>query len=788
MSSLHIIDRPTVGTEGGPEGKQESSLFPDLETQYRTLFAMMAEGAMLQGADGRVLAINPAAEGILGCSAGALAEGTSAFSGQILREDGNPFPVERQPWTVALRTGRPQEKVAMGIRRGDGTLSWVVANTQPLFAHGQSTCHGVLTVFQDFTRQRLAEEELRQDEEGLQSLFEAVPNPFFIKDRDGRYLGCNSAFDAYLGLSRDQIIGRTVYDIAPKELADRYFAADQELFDHPGTQVYEARVRWADGSLRDVILHKSPLFGAGGEIRGLTGIIVDITERKRMEQALRQREQQYRTLVEHSPDLIVRYDTGLRRIYVNPAWERASGLAAEEVIDIPPTETPKVPQPVSKVYLQALQQALESGTRQSVEFSWVNAHGKTLFLQHAVVPETDQNGEVVSLLSVGHDITGFKHAEEALRNSESHLRRVNRALLTLSAGNETLVRAGSEQELLEQMCGVMVDVGGHVLASIGQVSQDGLSIEPRAWAGVDGASLRKCVSTGRCSPLAAALEQGRAVVVHDITDDPLCCECEARSQAGDIRSGMVLPLCSEGETLGTFSIYSSSPSAFDDDEIALLTELGNDLAYGIRSLRTRLGREEGLRHIQETMEATIQALANTLEFRDPYTAGHQRRVAQLAREIARDLGLEEDRIRGLYLASVVHDIGKVRVPAEVLIRPGRLSQLEFDIVMTHVEAGYDILKAIDFPWPIAQIVRQHHERMDGSGYPLGVGSEALLLEARILSVADVVEAISSFRPYRPALGIERGLQEIEAGRDRLFDSEVVDACIRVIREKGFVFE
>lgn len=725
MSSLHIIDRPTVGTEGGPEGKQESSLFPDLETRYRTLFAMMAEGAMLQGADGRVLAINPAAEGILGCSAGALAEGTSAFSGQILREDGNPFPVERQPWTVALRTGRPQEKVAMGIRRGDGTLSWVVANTQPLFAHGQSTCHGVLTVFQDFTRQRLAEEELRQDEEGLQSLFEAVPNPFFIKDRDGRYLGCNSAFDAYLGLSRDQIIGRTVYDIAPKELADRYFAADQE---------------------------------------------------------------QYRTLVEHSPDLIVRYDTGLRRIYVNPAWERASGLAAEEVIDIPPTETPKVPQPVSKVYLQALQQALESGTRQSVEFSWVNAHGKTLFLQHTVVPETDQNGGVVSLLSVGHDITGFKHAEEALRNSESHLRRVNRALLTLSAGNETLVRAGSEQELLEQMCGVMVDVGGHVLASIGQVSQDGLSIEPRAWAGVDGASLRKCVSTGRCSPLAAALEQGRAVVVHDITDDPLCCECEARSQAGDIRSGMVLPLCSEGETLGTFSIYSSSPSAFDDDEIALLTELGNDLAYGIRSLRTRLGREEGLRHIQETMEATIQALANTLEFRDPYTAGHQRRVAQLAREIARDLGLEEDRIRGLYLASVVHDIGKVRVPAEVLIRPGRLSQLEFDIVMTHVEAGYDILKAIDFPWPIAQIVRQHHERMDGSGYPLGVGSEALLLEARILSVADVVEAISSFRPYRPALGIERGLQEIEAGRDRLFDSEVVDACIRVIREKGFVFE
>jgi PAS domain S-box-containing protein/putative nucleotidyltransferase with HDIG domain len=622
----------------------------------------------------------------------------------------------------------------------------------------------------------------------LQSLFDVIPNPFFVKDAAGRYLACNAAFERYLGLGRTEIVGKTVYDISPKELAERYFAADQALFDHPGTQVYEASVRWSDGSLRDVIFHKATLLGADGKVAGLTGIILDITERKRMEQALRQSEQQYRTLVEHSPDLIVRYDTELRRIYVNPAWERASGLSADEVVNAPMTVIPRVPQPVVNEYVVALQQALATGSRQSAEFDWVNARGETLSLQYVIVPECDQDGKVVSVLAVGRDVSEHARTEVALRDSESHLRRVNRALRTLSAGNETLVRAASEQELLDQMCQVLVEVGGHVLAFIGGEAQDGRGVALRAWAGADDPALRECVRVGTCRPLVEAIKRGRPVVIHDTARDPLCEACGGQFHACGVKSNAILPLQSEGEHLGALSIGSDDLAAFDDDEVVLLTELGGDLAYGIRALRNRLGREDGLRRIQTTMEATIQALASTVEFRDPYTAGHQRRVAQLARAIGREMGLSDDSVNGLYLAAIVHDIGKIRVPAEVLTRPGKLSNLEFDIVKTHVEAGYDILKAIDFPWPIAEIVRQHHERLNGSGYPNGIASAELLLESRILAVADVVEAIASFRPYRPALGIDTALTEIEAGRGVLFDSDIVDACIRQFRESNFTFE
>lgn len=630
-------------------------------------------------------------------------------------------------------------------------------------------------------------EALLRGDAGVQSLFEVIPNPFFAKDRSGHYLGCNTAFERYLGLSRDQIVGKTVYDISPWELADRYFAADQALFEHPGTQVYEANVRWADGSLRDVIFHKATFAGADGDVAGLTGIIVDITERKRMELALRQSEQQYRTLVEHLPDLIVRYDAELRRIYVNPAWEKASGLSAAEVINVPMTGIPRVPQPVVDEYLAALRQAFASGTRQEVEFAWINARGEKLDLQYVVVPECDEDGKVVSVLAVGRDVSEHTRTEEALRHSEAHLRRVNRALRTLSAGNETLMRAASEQELLDRMCRVMVDVGGHVLAFIGGAAQESQDVELRAWAGPDDAGLRECVRTGACRPLVKALERGRPVVIHDMARDPLCKECGGRFRACGVGSGLILPLQSEGESLGALSICSNDLAAFDEDEVVLLAELGGDLAYGIRALRNRLGREEGLRHVQATMEATIQALASTVEFRDPYTAGHQRRVAQLAVAIGHELELAEDRITGLYLAAIVHDIGKIRVPAEVLTRPGKLSAIEFDMVKTHVEAGYDILKAIDFPWPIADVVKQHHERLNGSGYPGGLTGGALLLESRILAVADVVEAIASFRPYRPALGVDTALAEIEAGRGLLFDSVVVDACIRQFREKNFAF-
>jgi hypothetical protein len=196
--------------------------------------------------------------------------------------------------------------------------------------------------------------------------------------------------------------------------------------------------------------------------------------------------------------------------------------------------------------------------------------------------------------------------------------------------------------------------------------------------------------------------------------------------------------------------------------------------------------QRSLEKLQVTLEGTIHALASAVEMRDPYTAGHQRGVAQLACAIAKEMGLAEEQIEGIRMAGLIHDIGKINVPAEILSKPGTLNGLEFGLIKTHPQVGHDILNGtLEFPWPVAQIVLQHHERMDGSGYPQGLSGEEILLEARILGVADVVEAMASHRPYRPALSVSQALEEISQNRGILYDPEVVDACLKVFTEKGF---
>jgi len=249
----------------------------------------------------------------------------------------------------------------------------------------------------------------------------------------------------------------------------------------------------------------------------------------------------------------------------------------------------------------------------------------------------------------------------------------------------------------------------------------------------------------------------------------------------------MLPLASGDRVFGVLTIHSAEAHAFDEEEVRLLAELGEDLGYGLSALRTRADHERALQRLEASMEATVQAIAGTVEMRDPYTAGHQQRVAQLAVAVARELGMAESDVHGLYLASIVHDLGKIHVPAEILSKPGRLSRIEYELIKTHATAGFELLKSVDFPWPIAQIVSQHHERLDGSGYPHGLAGDEILLHARIMAVADVVEAMASHRPYRPALGIAAALAEIEENQGRLYDSQVVAACVRLFRDRGFAF-
>jgi putative nucleotidyltransferase with HDIG domain len=216
----------------------------------------------------------------------------------------------------------------------------------------------------------------------------------------------------------------------------------------------------------------------------------------------------------------------------------------------------------------------------------------------------------------------------------------------------------------------------------------------------------------------------------------------------------------------------------------------NDELHG-KVLETRRSEDylqSTLDRLEKSLEGTFRAMSMTLEIRDPYMAGHQHRVSGLAVAIAQEMSLPWEKIEGIRFAGIIHDIGKIAAPVEIMAKPYRLTKSEFQLIKDHPRVGYEMIKDIAFPWPVAHIVLQHHERLDGSGYPEGLVGDAILQEARILAVADVVEAVCSLRPYRPALGLEKGLEEIRKGRGIRYDTRVVDACIKLFRDGRFSFK
>jgi PAS domain S-box-containing protein/putative nucleotidyltransferase with HDIG domain len=247
---------------------------------------------------------------------------------------------------------------------------------------------------------------------------------------------------------------------------------------------------------------------------------------------------------------------------------------------------------------------------------------------------------------------------------------------------------------------------------------------------------------------------------------------------------ILLTLMSRSGAEHSFS-FNCAPNIAEDGHVDSLVGIFKDVT-DLR--RSEVELKKSYEKLEIALSSTISVISLIVESRDPYTAGHQSRVANLASAIAREMGLPEDRVKMIHMAGLIHDIGKINVPAEILSRPGKLSAIEFSLIKIHPETGYSILSRVDFPAPIAQIVYQHHEKMDGSGYPLKISGDQIILESRIITVADVVEAMAGHRPYRPALGIEKALDEIRIGRGVVYDAEVADACISLFSTNRFHFE
>ncbi len=599
---------------------------------------------------------------------------------------------------------------------------------------------------------------------------DAVKDPIFLHDREFRILRANRAYQLCSGIPFKKIIGRPYYEVFPK-------------LDGPLPACWRAVMEdEKEGNEEEIVvkdkIYRSrafPVQDEHGKYLYSVHTLEDITERKQNEAKM----QLFRTLIDNSSDAIEVLDPHtLRFLDINETACSDWGYSREEllsmrVLDVDPSAT-EVGREAVIEKLQALGHARFEATRRRKD-------GTTFPVEVSLrLIELDRH----YILGIVRDITERKQHELAMQRS-------NRALRTISAGNEVLIHATSESQLLQEMCHVAVSVGGYSMAWIGY-ARDDKTIEQMAQACL----LEECPAlealgwdrnSKEISPAGQAIISGKPKVVQDILSSAEPNPWREISPQCGFASCIALPLMNRDHAFGVLVLFEARKNVFDADEVKVLEEMIGDLVFGILMLRVKMEHHEHEQRLQKNMLQTVEAMASIVEMRDPYTSGHQARVAAIAKDIARQMGLPDEQMHAIHLAGLVHDLGKIRIPAELLSKPSRLNDLEYSLIKMHPQAGYDILKGVDFSWPIAEMVLQHHERLDGSGYPRGLKGEEILLGARILIVADVVEAMSSHRPYRPGLGIEAALNEIMRERGKLYDPQVVDACVALFREKDYDF-
>lgn len=378
----------------------------------------------------------------------------------------------------------------------------------------------------------------------------------------------------------------------------------------------------------------------------------------------------------------------------------------------------------------------------------------------------------------------------------------NWALSAFSAASLALGRAQSAEGLLQSICEAITRESIYALAWVG-IAEDGSDKRVRL-AGAAGSAVGYLddlkVSWSEDDPMGKGptgicLRTGKVTFMEDSEISEIFFPWRERARQFGIRSAAAIPFCVDDERRGAMVVYSAQPRAFEAEAIEVFENLAREFVYGLQALEQkkllqaeRRNLEKAKDQLSNALSAMVAPIVTAMEMRDPYTTGHQSRVAEIAWAIGREMGWPEERLQGLRVAALVHDIGKISIPSEILTKPGKLNAAEREMIKGHAETGYAILRDIPFAWPVAQIVRQHHEKLDGSGYPMGLMEDAILLEAKVLAVADIVEAMASYRPYRQGIRLEVVLEQLEREAGSLLDAEVVGVCAALFRQKNFTVQ
>lgn len=467
-------------------------------------------------------------------------------------------------------------------------------------------------------------------------------------------------------------------------------------------------------------------------------------------------------------------DKDSRFIACNEAFAKDAGFTnPDEVVGKTEFDMPWA-KAEAEYHLQTDRTLMDSGEPMlSFEQGLTRSGNKKSWILTSKIPTRSNTGEITGILVLYQDMSFIQDP-----GKESY--KVNRAYQLLRSANKAIISATDESSLFKEICECIVG-HGYKMAWIGRLlHDDAKTIKPIISAGLEDHYLESIQVTWADNalghgPTGTSAREGITIVNQNFLTNPDMLPWRESAIKHGYQSSIALPLkTSLGDVFAVLSIYGIEANAFDEDETSKLEELAQTLSFGHEAL---LEREKRF----DVMVKSVAALAATVESRDPYTAGHQNRVANIALSIAQDMNLDSDTCNGIKLASSIHDIGKMQVPIEILTKPTKLSKIEKEMIKVHPQVGYEILKDIPFPWPVAEMVHQHHERYDGSGYPQGLKGEQIILGARILAVADALEAISSHRPYRPALGMDVALREIETQRGILFDPTVVDSCVHLFK-------
>jgi len=652
---------------------------------------------------------------------------------------------------AVLDAHQPFREFELSRLGSDGSERFISISGDPVFDASRAFA-GYRGVGTDITKRKRAENALRESEAGFRSLFQSMLNGFAYcrmeydeRDRpvDFVYLKVNNAFERLTGLK--DVVGRRVSEVLPgiRELSP-------ELFEVYG--------RVASGGIPEVFefdfksLAKWLMISVYSPGRGeFVAIFDDITERKRAEESLRDSEQELRAIFDGALDGILVTDAESRKLLAaNAAICAMLGYTHAEIVGISISDIH--PQQDLPRAIEQFERQLRGEIQMAVNIPMLRKDGSVFYAD--VKSARIRIGGKDAMLGVFRDVT-------ERRVAEARIQRLTQLYAALSQCNEAIVRCASDEELFPRICRAAVEFGGMKMAWIGMVDPDtrmirlAASLGDRADEYLQGMQISVDADSplGR-GPVGTAVRENHPVWIQDFQNHPRTAPWHVRRAHFGFGASASLPLHRHGAAVGALTLYAGEVGAFDEAARRLLAEMATDISFALDNFVREAQIEHYVAQLETAFMSTVQVATNLGEMRDPYTAGHQRRVAEIAVAIGAELGFDARRQEGLRVAGYLHDVGKIKIPSDILSKPGRLSEIEFELIKAHAQAGYDVLKDVKFPWPVAEVALQHHERSDGSGYPRGLKGAAILLEARIMAVADTMEAMSSHRPYRPGLGVE----------------------------------